>query len=556
MEINLQKRKTLTNQINAALLMFAGFSALVQLVVFQYPNRALVLSGIMIIYAFNLLLNNMAFTQPARIITCLAPPLHLLIGSLLVKLNTLGQVLIIDFFLPRFFMLSFIILPFILIDAGKERRTFWFVIIINFVSLLIFDPLHSWFNVGIEQFYQTSINYYLISFYVVINWLVILAGFGLLIANNRQVAFKLLRRNIELQEKHSEVKDLMQELTLKNKDLEEKANLIEEKNAALQQQNETILVKQEQMRRLNVKLSSNELVLRKAYQKLKEREIEAKKNNSDLIKQHEVLHAQKIAIEQQAQELLEANRKIKEISQNQERTIQQKTQELANAYEELDTFLYRASHDFRRPLTTLMGLSELAQIVTKDSAALDLFTKVKVTAIGLDKMLEKLRMVSEISVPNHKISQINLQAIIQSIQQEFAFLMNERGIDFQTDIEVIKGLYTAEHLLYIILKNLIENAIIFYKANAHPPSIQVSAWQAQEMIYIQVKDNGQGIDQAYSERIFDMYFRASENSQGNGLGLYVVRKALEQLKAQIEIDSTINKGSTFLLKINKKSVLQ
>jgi signal transduction histidine kinase len=63
-------------------------------------------------------------------------------------------------------------------------------------------------------------------------------------------------------------------------------------------------------------------------------------------------------------------------------------------------------------------------------------------------------------------------------------------------------------------------------------------------VVIKVEDNGQGIDPALQERVFDMYFRGNERSKGNGLGLYIVKKAVEKLNGAIELTSAIGKGST------------
>jgi signal transduction histidine kinase len=64
-------------------------------------------------------------------------------------------------------------------------------------------------------------------------------------------------------------------------------------------------------------------------------------------------------------------------------------------------------------------------------------------------------------------------------------------------------------------------------------------------IVLAVSDNGQGIAAQYHEQIFNMYFRGSENSKGNGLGLYIVKKATEKLKGRIVFESVFNEGSTF-----------
>ena len=99
-------------------------------------------------------------------------------------------------------------------------------------------------------------------------------------------------------------------------------------------------------------------------------------------------------------------------------------------------------------------------------------------------------------------------------------------------------------LIRIILENLIENAVFFCGTNM--PSIQVQMVELDESeVKIEVRDNGQGIAPELQNRVFDMYFRGNERSKGNGLGLYIVKKAVEKLNGRIEMESALHEGTTF-----------
>ena len=71
--------------------------------------------------------------------------------------------------------------------------------------------------------------------------------------------------------------------------------------------------------------------------------------------------------------------------------------------------------------------------------------------------------------------------------------------------------------------------------------------QHVDHVNLEVEDNGQGIDPQFKDRIFDMYFRGNDRSKGNGLGLYIVKKAVEKLNGRITFSSVYGKGSTFLV---------
>jgi signal transduction histidine kinase len=100
-------------------------------------------------------------------------------------------------------------------------------------------------------------------------------------------------------------------------------------------------------------------------------------------------------------------------------------------------------------------------------------------------------------------------------------------------------------MIKIILENLVENSIQF--STPYKPYITLRAYQIASDCIIEVEDNGQGVQKDLGDRIFDMYFRGSERSKGNGLGLYIVKKAVEKLKGSIMADTSVIAGSRFII---------
>ncbi|HEX6890757.1 MAG TPA: hypothetical protein VF141_08690 [Chryseolinea sp.] len=125
------------------------------------------------------------------------------------------------------------------------------------------------------------------------------------------------------------------------------------------------------------------------------------------------LAEQKEELATQSEELIDANRVIHELNMDLEKKVHIRTAELRKAYEELDTFFYRSSHDFRRPLTTFIGLAEVAKISFSDKQVLDLFEKVKNTAINLDHMLTKLQAISYIRDNTYTGNRISISDILE-----------------------------------------------------------------------------------------------------------------------------------------------
>jgi signal transduction histidine kinase/Tfp pilus assembly protein PilF len=255
-------------------------------------------------------------------------------------------------------------------------------------------------------------------------------------------------------------------------------------------------------------------------------------------------------LEERSSELSEVNAEITALNEKLEEAVKQRTQELEQAYrdlkqnsKELDTFLYRSSHDLRRPLTSLMGLAQISEFTVHDSDAKNLFNKVDDTARTMDKMLTKLMMVSDINEESLEVGRISFRKMIQNIEKRLADKIESKEIDITTKIETGIQYKSNDTLIHAVLVNLIENAVVF--CSPVSPYISIHIAQDEDNILITVKDNGTGIHKDYQDRIFEMYFRGSERAIGNGLGLYVVRRALEKLKGTIHFESEYGKGSTF-----------
>ena len=104
--------------------------------------------------------------------------------------------------------------------------------------------------------------------------------------------------------------------------------------------------------------------------------------------------------------------------------------------------------------------------------------------------------------------------------------------------------------LKIILNNLLTNAVKFQKrVPGHEPVIKVSSRKKGEKVVIEIEDNGEGIRNEMQSRIFDMFFRGSDNAKGSGLGLYIAREAALRINGNISFRSEYGKGSVFAVEL-------
>lgn len=246
-------------------------------------------------------------------------------------------------------------------------------------------------------------------------------------------------------------------------------------------------------------------------------------------------------IKAQSEQIKESNEELEAINDELEKRVEDRTGQLNKAYNELETFFYRTSHDFRRPLTTYLGLAEVAKTSLKDKQALELFEKVRETTLGLDGMLVKLQSISNmdsISV----FTLINLPDLIKGCCQKYYESIRMKQIKL-TDEVTIDTINSNASLLKIVIENLIENAINF--STPDNPSIKIKVSKTDSTVNILIEDNGQGIPEEVQPKIFDMYYRGNTNSKGNGLGLYIAKRAMEKLGGYILFKSIMHKGSSF-----------
>jgi signal transduction histidine kinase len=246
-----------------------------------------------------------------------------------------------------------------------------------------------------------------------------------------------------------------------------------------------------------------------------------------------------------SEQLIKAYDKVRESHKDLEQTVQKRTIELKKANRELDRLFYRSSHDFRRPLTTLMGINEVARLMKLNDKSMELFLLMNKTVESMDSMLKKFYNLYEISHFVMEATPVSLSAIVEKYESE----LMEKGHIIKTAVNLKKyeDVNAKNSLIDIVLSNMIENAVLYTEEKYAEISLKIT--DNGKQLNIQIEDKGIGIDEAFYGRIFDMYFRATELSVGNGLGLYVVRIALEKLYGNITVKSELNRYTLFEINI-------
>ncbi len=241
------------------------------------------------------------------------------------------------------------------------------------------------------------------------------------------------------------------------------------------------------------------------------------------------------------------NKKIDKLNEMLEAKVSERTARLMEINKELDTYLYRASHDIRRPIRTLLGLNNIAQINSDPEQMKQLFSKVHSTAMSMDKMLFKLQMAYELN-NTHGIEKVDLEELTSECIKDMSMEIAEQNANITVKINKnAKTVQANKALLRIALDNILENALLYQSEEKN--EIEIFTDEGNYFFYIHVKDNGFGIPEKYFDNLFKPYFKISNKTQGSGLGLFLAHKAISFLAGEISVSSTVNQGAQFTIKI-------
>lgn len=205
--------------------------------------------------------------------------------------------------------------------------------------------------------------------------------------------------------------------------------------------------------------------------------------------------------------------------------------------QELDTFLYKSSHDLRAPIARMQGIINLGLLETKDENAIIYLNMLHRVTEEFNSLLLRLLMVHNINQHEYAAEDIPFYQFVDTIIKEYG----NKGLSFNPVKTINKvsrdmKLKADPNLLKIALINLLENSLSF--SDNFNPYVEFNAIYLPSGKYIiTVSDNGMGIPLEYQEKIFNMFFQGSTRSTGTGLGLYMVRKAIKKLGGDIQLVS-------------------
>jgi PAS domain S-box-containing protein len=226
----------------------------------------------------------------------------------------------------------------------------------------------------------------------------------------------------------------------------------------------------------------------------------------------------------------------------QEQQLKATLEELSERNFELDQLMYKTSHDLRSPLSSIMGLVNLANL-DKDAASKDNYlAKIGGRIKKLDDFIRSMLDYARVNRVEIVPEAIDLKTVAASCIRELEHLENFEAI--KTEINAIKTApFKSDPLrIKIIFGNIISNAYKYFNPSVDS-FLKVTIDVNEHSARIEFKDNGIGIQSEHLDKIFNMFYRATDRSQGSGLGMYIVKQAVEKLGGKITIKSDYGKGT-------------
>jgi len=231
-----------------------------------------------------------------------------------------------------------------------------------------------------------------------------------------------------------------------------------------------------------------------------------------------------------------------------EAKLQKTNQELSKRNTELDNFVYSVSHDLRAPIASVLGLINLAK-KDGDLAMKDTYLEmINNSALQQDHFIREILDQSRNSRLEVKREEILFEPIISETFNQLSFATpTGKAVEKIISVRQEQPFYCDRWRLKVILNNIISNAIRY--RNGRDPVIKVDVNVKGNEAQVRIEDNGKGIAKEHLKHVCRMFYRATDDGAGSGLGLYIVKETIDKLNGSINIDSTEGQGTTVLVTI-------
>ncbi|GAA4442278.1 hypothetical protein GCM10023188_41810 [Pontibacter saemangeumensis] len=260
-------------------------------------------------------------------------------------------------------------------------------------------------------------------------------------------------------------------------------------------------------------------------------------------------------VQERTAQLLTANQQLEKevaVRREAESALQQRNRELRRSNNDLDNFVYCASHDLKAPVLNIEGLLNVLkeEMPVPNENVNQLLQRLDKSVFQINRAVQDLTEVSGIQQDSNlfTIGEAELEQVLKEVELNIADTIQRNLATLETDFAAQPVLRINQKDLKSVLYNLLSNALK-YKHPSRRPHIKISSGIEENFIFLSVADNGIGIDlRGNEEKLFKLFKRLHDHVEGSGVGLYIVKRIVDNYDGSIAVTSEVEQGTTFTMR--------
>ena len=253
---------------------------------------------------------------------------------------------------------------------------------------------------------------------------------------------------------------------------------------------------------------------------------------------------------QRVQELNEELASINEELRSTNEELHESNTQLTRSNIDLDTFIYTASHDLKAPISNIEGLLQgLGQELPPTALVGDVLEMLRLMQDSVNRFKRTIAHLTDVSKLQKEHSQpatqVPLAAVVEDVRLDLLPVAQQTGAQITVDVPATVRLPFSEKNLRSVVYNLLNNALK-YRHPDRPPHVRLTYFRHDQYHVLRVQDNGLGIDLTQADgKLFGLFQRLHTHVEGTGIGLYMVKKMVENSGGRIDVESQLGEGTTF-----------
>jgi signal transduction histidine kinase len=213
----------------------------------------------------------------------------------------------------------------------------------------------------------------------------------------------------------------------------------------------------------------------------------------------------------------------------------------------VERFIYSCSHELKSPIASMQGLLEIMKYHPLHSETSKCIDMMEVCTQRMSKLMQTLEEYMINAKREVHLENVRGQALITGVLDQFHSTLEKQNVQIKTVVRQTSSWVTDARRINLVLSNLVANALTFQDPEKKEKKVLIRLNVGSRKSLLEVADNGIGIPKNMQSKVFDLFYRGHDQSQGPGLGLFLVQNIASTLKSTVSIHSTEKVGTSFKL---------